>query len=313
MSHEAQNNDIERLLPDPQHALTLTLDTPISTAKLIRVALWRGLCRKQGELSVPKFGELKVVSKETPLLATRLTAYKQICGDEDVEVPPVFVQSLYVQLIAKLLIHPAFPVSPYGLIHMRQTITAYRPIRQDALLDCELSIKELRRTSRGIELDCLQTAYEKGELVWEGVATYLTRNAATQARSGGKREKTGEEALPQTKAQFDVPDDIGRRYAYVSGDYNLIHLYPWSAKLMGFKRAIAHGIWTLGRAVSALPAETRRTPFSLDVSFKRPLFLPGAVGLVYDDAQGPEGLSFQIVTLGTSNAHLTGTIAPLKR
>ena len=157
------------------------------------------------------------------------------------------------------------------------------------------------------------TAREKGELVWEGVATYLTRNAATQARKDGKREKVQEEAAPQSKAQFDVPDDIGRLYAYVSGDYNLIHLYPWSAKLMGFKRAIAHGIWTLGRAVSSLPAEARRFPFSLDVSFKRPLFLPGAIGLFYDEAPSPEGLPFKVVSLGKSDVHLAGVIARRRR
>ena len=47
-----------------------------------------------------------------------------------------------------------------------------------------------------------------------------------------------------------VEASTGLRYAKVSGDWNPHHLYPWTAKLLGFKSPIAHGLWTLAVAMS---------------------------------------------------------------
>ena len=49
-----------------------------------------------------------------------------------------------------------------------------------------------------------------------------------------------------------APRDIGRRYGRVTGDLNPIHLSALSARLFGFRRAIAHGMWTKARALAAL-------------------------------------------------------------
>ena len=50
---------------------------------------------------------------------------------------------------------------------------------------------------------------------------------------------------------WKLPGNLGREYAAVSGDHNPIHLYPLSAKAFGFKRQIAHGMWTKARSVAA--------------------------------------------------------------
>ena len=62
----------------------------------------------------------------------------------------------------------------------------------------------------------------------------------------------------------------------MSGDHNPIHLYPLTAKALGFKRQIAHGMWTKARCVAALE---NRLPDAVrvDVAFKKPVFLPGTV------------------------------------
>ena len=38
----------------------------------------------------------------------------------------------------------------------------------------------------------------------------------------------------------------------MSGDHNPIHLYPLTAKALGFRRQIAHGMWSLARCVAAV-------------------------------------------------------------
>ena len=76
---------------------------------------------------------------------------------------------------------------------------------------------------------------------------------------------------------FAVPADTGRRYARVSDDYNLIHLSAPTARLFGFKRAIAHGMWSLARVLGGL--SDAGAAQQVDVHFRRPLLMPAEVTL----------------------------------
>ena len=71
----------------------------------------------------------------------------------------------------------------------------------------------------------------------------------------------------------------GRRYATVSGDFNPIHLTAASAKLFGFRQAIAHGLWTKARALAAMLPRQPIGQAEVTVEFKTPLYLPGRASL----------------------------------
>ena len=52
-----------------------------------------------------------------------------------------------------------------------------------------------------------------------------------------------------------MPSDIGVRYARLSMDWNPHHLYPWSARLLGYRAPIAHGLWTLAKTIALITGE----------------------------------------------------------
>ena len=60
---------------------------------------------------------------------------------------------------------------------------------------------------------------------------------------------------------------------------NPIHLSTLSAKLLGFRRAIAHGMWTQARALSAMLPRQALAQAEVLTEFKTPLFLPARVSL----------------------------------
>jgi acyl dehydratase len=115
-------------------------------------------------------------------------------------------------------------------------------------------------------------------------------------------------ALDWMAAQWRVPDDAGRRYAKVSGDVNPIHLSALSAKAFGFKRAIAHGMWVKARALAALSG---RLPdaVTVDVAFRKPLFLPSTVVLSTAAVDG--GWDLAVRNAASDTEHLVGTVRPL--
>jgi acyl dehydratase len=105
--------------------------------------------------------------------------------------------------------------------------------------------------------------------------------------------------------RWRVPADVGRRYAAVSGDRNPIHLYDLSAKVFGFRAAIAHGMWLKARTLAAfegrLPDRAR-----IEVAFKTPVFLPSTVELQAVPAD--TGWQFQVSGVRSGKPHLTGTV-----
>jgi acyl dehydratase len=96
-----------------------------------------------------------------------------------------------------------------------------------------------------------------------------------------ERAPRAEEApLPSAeRLTLHLPPDLGRRYGAIAGDRNPIHLYPWSARLFGFKRPIMHGMWTLARALRASGGEAPPATGELRVQFRRPVSLPSEVSL----------------------------------
>jgi acyl dehydratase len=105
------------------------------------------------------------------------------------------------------------------------------------------------------------------------------------------------------RVSWRLAGDVGRRYAAVSGDHNPIHLYPLTAKALGFPRQIAHGMWSLARCVAAVE---NRLPDSVtvDATFKKPIFLPGTVAFGQDPTVG--GIAFALTSPKNGAPHVVG-------
>lgn len=89
-------------------------------------------------------------------------------------------------------------------------------------------------------------------------------------------EGTSRQAEIPVTGMWRLPSDLGRRYAGVSGDVNPIHLTALTARPLGFKRHIIHGMWTYARALAALDGRLPEA-YRVDGKFSKPIFLPGKV------------------------------------
>jgi acyl dehydratase len=197
-----------------------------------------------------------------------LAAYAHLCGFtlRD-ELPPTYPHVLAFGLQMELLARA--PFSAVGVVHIANTITQHRPLLLGEELGLSVRVSELRPHRRGQVFDFVSEARVAGELVWEGVAANLKRGDGNES----VRDDWTFAPVPVT-AEWRLREDLGRRYAAVSGDHNPIHLHAWSAKPFGFERAIAHGMWTKARCLAAL-----RLPdaFTAEVRFKKPILLGGKV------------------------------------
>ncbi len=240
-----------------------------------------------------------------------LARYRAICGfSNDGCLPITYPHVLAMPLHFALLTHPRFVVRLMGLIHVANEIRQVRPLPADRAIGLKSWIEGHREADRGHEFD-LYTAVEDGEgMAWLEKSTLLARRPATgrQAARGARQtlrhEKPGETDRPDVVA-IVVPRAMGRRYGWLSGDLNPIHLGDRGARLFGFERAVAHGMWSMARSLSALGGDTLAPPVKVHVEFKSPLFMPCAARLEHWARDGRR--VFVLRDAASERPHLAGS------
>jgi acyl dehydratase len=201
----------------------------------------------------------------------------------------------------------AFPVRVAGLIHLANRIEVLEPIPVNASLSLFCTLTGPEETPRGQEFSLATTARRRGRPVWRESMRFLARASGSVERSP-RRKPTGPPEDAVTLARWGAPSDIGRRYAQVSGDFNPIHLFAGAARLFGFDRAIAHGMWSLARATASLDPDAGCESLVVDARFVKPLMLPGEVELAVSPPTAGAGRQFWLAGASDGPIHLAGTL-----
>jgi acyl dehydratase len=236
----------------------------------------------------------------------RLAAYDRVCGFQLGDtLPATYPHVLAFPLAMELMASGSFPFGVLGLVHVGNAIEQLRPLDAAEPLDLRLWAERLAEHRRGRTVDIVAEGYVDGELAWRDRSTYLHRESQ---RNGPEptAQRNGPDPLHAT-AEWDVPGDIGRRYAGVSGDRNPIHLHGLAAKLFGQKAAIAHGMWTKARCVAALQGHLPAA-FSVDVAFKLPVLLPAKVA--FSSWADGDVRRFALRDARSGKPHLEGSVSP---
>jgi len=241
----------------------------------------------------------------------RLANYNDICGFGQSDVLPLtYPHILGFPAAVVLMVDPAFPFALPGLVHVNNRIEQRRRIGAEERLTITVHGQQLREHPRGRQFDMITEVTVGGEIVWIEASTYLHRDGkaassrstpATPSHSEGHAQHTPPTAI------WRVPANIGRRYAAVSGDVNPIHLNPLAARLFGFPRAIAHGMWVKARCIAALEG---RLPDAVnaEAQFRSPLLLPSTVA--FRSVMHDSAWEMEVAPSRTGRPHLTGRVSP---
>jgi acyl dehydratase len=243
----------------PAYARVLTSSKPYSAA--------------EGTVITPI--ELEV--RKVRLSAAHLQRYRDICGaPAGTGLPPAFLHTVAMPLHMQLFIAEKFPVKVLGLIHLRNTIRVLKDVNVTAPLHLSVHFDTLRLTDFGQEYDFTTRYAVDGEVVWEEISTMFARGN-TAPKEGAKRPSIERSMHPASGVATDtleIAENTGWRYARVSGDFNPIHLTARTAKMFGFKQAVAHGMWSMGRCLGSATPQLPPGKIQVDTQFKLPVYLP---------------------------------------
>ncbi|MFF3410242.1 MaoC family dehydratase [Streptomyces sp. NPDC002742] len=315
--------------PEPR---TRTLAAPPSLVPLLaRGALLSPLKRPRPDAPVPA---TRLVLSGVRVDLAHLAAYERVCGyatGADA-LPVTYPHVLAFPLAMRIMAGRAFPLPLLGLVHTSIEITRHQESAATEEYELGVMVEKLAPHRRGTEATVLTEARAHGSLVWESRSTYLARHrprdqdrTARNAARGAPPETPrraprgpsqgappepprgippfaspeGPKPLPVV-AEWCLAQDVGRRYGAVSGDRNPIHLHPLTARLFGFPRAIAHGMWSVARCLAEYGP---RQAVGVRAEFRAPVLLPGTV------TYAARGASFELRS--GERVHLTGDVRPL--
>ncbi|MEE2644147.1 MAG: MaoC/PaaZ C-terminal domain-containing protein [Myxococcota bacterium] len=249
-----------------------------STGRLMLGALKR----RQPLRAQPTLPPLAISTRLEQPSSEWLRAYREICGLSQeggwtLCAPQVFA----VRPQLALLTDPRCPLPALGMVHCESLICAERPVPSEGTLTIRCHIDpEASWGERGLRFSLWSELFEGEQRCWWSKTQILSPRAGRPGARQGPRKATQKPSggLDQIE-NFRLAADLGRRYGKIAGDRNPIHLWPWSARLFGFKRPIIHGMWSLARAYTALGGGDLTPGERLWARFQRPVMLPGALEL----------------------------------
>ncbi|QXH46322.1 MaoC family dehydratase [Pseudomonas xanthosomatis] len=216
-----------------------------------------------------------------------LAAYRRLCHfADDGRLPGTYPHVMAFALQLQLLTARDFPFPLLGLVHLHNRIEVLRPLGGIDGLRFAVHADNLQPHAKGGTFDLVTEAEDGLGLLWRETSRMLVRGLKLDA-GAAPCDENQPQALPEATRWY-ADSDIGRRYARVCGDYNPIHLSPLSARLFGFPKAIAHGMWTKAMALAALKGHLPKAGYAFEVEFHKPVRLPSEVMLGASEA-GPSG------------------------
>lgn len=310
----------------PSPPVTLTFDATPRPWKALARALLRRWSDELPLQNLPPFTAHWSGARAQP---AALRSYLELCEDHNpaagvcvppapapyysFALPPLFIHAMAMPLHLSLLTHPRFSLPLLGLVHLANRTEMLDTVAPGEALDFACTLDGIAASAKGPTFTLHSEARVQGRVVWREQSSYLYPQ-----RSDPPRHAPSAQPAPAGApiAEWDVAADAGRRFAVPVRDFNPIHLSDWSARLLGQRSAIAHGLYSAARCLDVLRQHhPMATPFVLDVQFKRPLPLPARVALHAVPEKKGQRFALQIqVSDSTDSAqtHLVGTLMPLR-
>lgn len=216
------------------------------------------------------FDEAKKITRKAVLNFTEkdLKKYCDFINWKEDRIPPTFPYALLTHMQISMVTDRRFPFSPFGLIHKSERIETFFPLRRGRWeMNCHIPL--FRKVDKGYEIEIISTLKIDGIVAWRSTTT-----AFKQLKKGISRYRF-DPIEAQRQPKWELSANHGLKYAFISNNFDLIHISKYTANMMGLKKPIMHGMFTAARGLSELSQIDY--PFKIDFRFVAPIYLPAKV------------------------------------
>lgn len=287
--------------------MTQAAPETVTTLPSSRAIMIAGLKSSRRKIpGTPRLPEHSLLLPRARLEERKIAQYARVCGFTPAQgVPPTYPHILAFPLHMMLMMRDDFPFPLIGLVHLANTIRQSAPLSYGDALAITVGFGGFVAHDKGQAFTVEASAARDGELVWESTSTYLRLGVKSPQGEPAPAQPAGPMPL-RVSGRFRLAADLGKRYAAVSGDANPIHTSRLGARAFGFKRPIAHGMWSKARALAALLPQAPVATADIDVAFKTPAFLPGTALLL--STRTADTTIFELRDGNAEKPHLRGLL-----
>jgi hypothetical protein len=267
--------------PAPEKYRIVTVAEIPSLAKSYAKVAAGMLRSKQSQLVVlpdTRWETTDVVSR------TLVDEYNVLMGSSGIvgqnSAPSVAVHITAFGLSTAMMADRRFPLPLQGMVHLQHRVWHMSDVPIDRPLRFSTWAQNLAPHHAGTSVEVWAQLFDPNtdKLLWQSMALYLSKSTVLPGATRPPRPERPAFQPPVMTGQWELPKDIGRRYAAVSGDRNPIHLSNLTAKALGMPSAIAHGMYAAGRM---LAGRETLAPYTWAIEFASPMRLPSRVAVHY--------------------------------
>lgn len=213
-----------------------------------------------------------------PLESRHVSRYvSELEFSPDLGIPLTYYYLLAQRAQLGLMLARGFPFPVMGMVHVANELRGVQPPNLSIPFVLDSRVRDDSTSDSGARYVTLEVIfYQDGEPIVTCCSKYLARRGKG-AKSKGSDSVVAMPFSGEVLGQYRLVEASGRRYAALSGDANPIHMWPWSARLLGFKQPIIHGMHTLARVVALVQRCTGSRVVSVDASFLKPICIPADV------------------------------------
>lgn len=246
----------------------------------------------------------------------KVTEFAHLMGEPARDVlPSGYLHALVFPVAMSVMVQDDFPLPLLGMIHLRNEVEHRAPVLFTDELTVRAWARDLTGHRSGTQVQIVVEIHSADgtELLWRGVSTYLAKGIFLPGLDKPTEAMVRVDFVPpRPTAQWRLGVDTGRAYAAVSGDFNPIHLSVLSAKALGLRRSIAHGMYAASRVLATVP-QAKPDSFNWDISFDSPMFLPATVSLEVVDKRSEDGIwlssEFTAWNAHTARRYFNGSVS----
>ncbi len=207
------------------------------------------------------------------------------------------------------MLNKGFPLPIPGMIHLETHMTYLaEPMEESALQIVSDVIIDNKEEGSLLPL-FIESYFQNGIKIVEARSRYLVKRKSNKKKIKSEIiEENESDATNWLTFKWLLKNNIGLKYARLSGDYNPIHIATPLAWLFGFKKKIIHGWYLLSRAVSEIEKETNMPAKSIEVNFLKAVNIPSKVDFEFR-LSNRRNLEFQIKLKKEDEASVSGYIS----
>ncbi len=243
-----------------------------------------------------------------------LTAFQQVLNMPVRDaLPSGYIHAFAFPVAMSVMAREDFPLPLLGMVHLRNRVEHFAQIDFRESLDVTAWAENLSGHRSGTQVDLMVEVSSGGKTLWRGNSTYLAKGVFLPGTDKVTAREKEEFQPPTPTARWRLGAGTGREYAHVSGDFNPIHLSALSAKVLGMRQQIAHGMYMASRVVQeATPPGVNA--FAWEIDFEAPVYLPSSLGVAIDQSIEENqwnGTSFSAWSEKSRRRHFYGSIRPI--